>query len=1830
MGQHFLLHRDLVAATAVHHTALAHMSSDVQPDLVVTGPQYLRIYRVEPFPTAAEPQAGADGGAEAVKEEKKNEGDAHGAMQTAMATTKSDFVAKGQVLHLIDSFPLAGVAESIQVLHFDRKLLRKRDRFHGGQDVLLLSFARYKWVVVGYDRRARSLATLAMYSFADDAIGPGATLKGEKNGRDQLLGLSTHADARVDPQTRCGAMLIYSNQLVVVPFRSGSMELSVFEEDDEEDDDDVGRRRTNGSSSNSAVTTGESDDDDDDDEEEKKLQELVNETKQRGATTADVNTRLMTLLDKSVKIGTKRKRNQLSGLLTDELTGREFLLRLPELEIAGKVIDLAFLDGYLEPTLMILHEENEKNATEGRFASGYDTYCLTVISINLNTRLHPKIWSVKNLPSDCFKLIPCKAPIGGVIVLSANAFLYFNQTQFYGLATNVFASETVNQSIFPLQDPLFETMENQVERLNLLLYDCQFDYLGHKEIVLTMSDGALYVLTLPFEDASSKKHSAFGGSSGGGGASGRSMLLSLRQVHHGAVASCICVDEAKKTIFLGSRSGDSVLYAYNEQPIEDDGYDDESMMETSSVEENGVSDGDAMKVEPKLESEEKAADDDEDDEDDLFLYGSAAPNEPQETTATNGAKGSDEDDKVAIKQEVNNATAVATAKPPFMGRYRYELRQIDVLPGIGQITSIELGIETNADSNEKREELVISGGDLQNGAISVLHNGLRPIVGTEAELNGCRAMWTVSSSLPEATKSSDGRTYNSYLILSVAQRTMVLRTGEGMEPLEEDSGFYTSGPTLAAANLFNKQRIVQIFKQGARVMTEVPVEPSGDQENAVRGVQSGENGDEDDEEDDEDDEPKVKLVCTQEITLEGDVDVGGMNVDTSKVGIVSVDIIDPYILILLTDGSIRLLMGDEEDMELTVIDPEIRYEDGMGHSNSSSSNLGISSVCLFYDWTGMFRDNAWGEEEGDKETQYVNTTPKKRTGSSSMADDEEDDEMDSLYSTKPKPKRRAVPSINNSTASSARSGDVASAISDESASIPLLRQKDASMMCGLCYEDGSLHVFSLPDFTKKGVLPYLTFAPQWLVNTMEHYQESEKKKVTFSAPVLGLNASSASANDGRIKKSHTINSPVADIAIHRIGPSEGQHNAQYFARMVLLVFLANGDLLMYAATPKISSVPSNTSAPQPISFQFARVGTDLITRPFLPPKAKAGTSHNESGNNPEANTSAVLAKLRAGFRYPMLTRFDNVNNMSGAFFRGAHPMWILSERGLPSFVPMCVTVAPPPMPLSGAEAANASPPRVNVPVLSFTPFYHWNCRMGLFISTLAARFVSANCRQTSTLLSSSGGFVLRKAEFGATIHHMLYLGNHGPGGVSEALETPTFAVVCSTKMKPADAEKATENENEFDEAEGDDGDTNPNSNTMAPTAEMFPQFAVEDMAHTEEDVYELRLVQTNEFGDWERNGVFRVYFERYEVILSFKVMYLYDSSLMKEEVSSISQEWHKRKRPYVVIGTGYVGPHGEDESGRGRLLLYELDYAQYVNHSGSTSGKLPKLRLVFIKEHRQGAISMVSQLGPYVIAAVGSKLIVYEFKSEQLIGCAFYDAQMFIVSISIVKDFIMYGDIYKSVHFLRWKEKQRQLVLLAKDYEPLAVSATEFNLFEKRLALLAVDMEENLHVMQFAPNDIESRGGQRLLRTGDFHLGVQVSSMFRKLVSPLNRSSPVTYVNILGSSEGGISALIPVSERVFRRLFTLQNVMINTLPQNCALNPRDFRTIKTNSTRHSGRLDAWSKQKWKKSFLDAHVLFRFLQLDYVAQKEITRCIGTTPEVVIHNLLEVQRSTSTFL
>jgi len=181
---------------------------------------------------------------------------------------------------------------------------------------------------------------------------------------------------------------------------------------------------------------------------------------------------------------------------------------------------------------------------------------------------------------------------------------------------------------------------------------------------------------------------------------------------------------------------------------------------------------------------------DSEDEEDMMLYGEST-------------KIHEQNNNTDTEQSIPSSATTTQIFPD------YNMQVVDSLPSTGQATGIDLGIERNNSEIDvpDKEELVISGGYMQNGSISILHQGLRPIVSTEAELEGCRAMWTVSGNIELDNTTSS---YHSYLILSIGQRTMVLRTGEGMEPIEEECGFYTSGPTLCASNILSGKRIIQV------------------------------------------------------------------------------------------------------------------------------------------------------------------------------------------------------------------------------------------------------------------------------------------------------------------------------------------------------------------------------------------------------------------------------------------------------------------------------------------------------------------------------------------------------------------------------------------------------------------------------------------------------------------------------------------------------------------------------------------------------------------------------------------------------------------------------------------------------------------------------------------------------------------------------------------------------------------------------------------------------------------------------------------------------------
>lgn len=66
-----------------------------------------------------------------------------------------------------------------------------------------------------------------------------------------------------------------------------------------------------------------------------------------------------------------------------------------------------------------------------------------------------------------------------------------------------------------------------------------------------------------------------------------------------------------------------------------------------------------------------------------------------------------------------------------------------------------------------------------------------------------------------------------------------------------------------------------------------------------------------------------------------------------------------------------------------------------------------------------------------------------------------------------------------------------------------------------------------------------------------------------------------------------------------------------------------------------------------------------------------------------------------------------------------------------------------------------------------------------------------------------------------------------------------------------------------------------------------------------------------------------------------------------------------------------------------------------------------------------------------------------------------------------VKNFILLGDIHKSIYFLSWKEQGSQLNLLAKDFGSLDCLATEFLIDGSTLSLIVSDDQKNVQVSIF-------------------------------------------------------------------------------------------------------------------------------------------------------------------
>ncbi|XP_034204050.1 cleavage and polyadenylation specificity factor subunit 1 isoform X3 [Prunus dulcis] len=334
-------------------------------------------------------------------------------------------------------------------------------------------------------------------------------------------------------------------------------------------------------------------------------------------------------------------------------------------------------------------------------------------------------------------------------------------------------------------------------------------------------------------------------------------------------------------------------------------------------------------------------------------------------------------------------------------------------------------------------------------------------------------------------------------------------------------------------------------------------------------------------------------------------------------------------------------------------------------------------------------------------------------------------------------------------------------------------------------------------------------------------------------------------------------------------------------------------------------------------------------------------------------------------------------------------------------------------------------------------------------------------------------------------------------------------------------------------------------------------------------------------------------------------------------IVSVPNTTTKENETLLAIGTAYV--QGEDVAGRGRVLLFS---------AGKSADDTQTLVSEVYSKELKGAISALASLQGHLLIASGPKIILHKWNGTELNGVAFFDVPpLYVVSLNIVKNFILLGDVHKSIYFLSWKEQGAQLTLLAKDFGNLDCFATEFLIDGSTLSLVVADEQKNIQIFYYAPKMSESWKGQKLLSRAEFHVGTHVTKFLR--LQMLSTSSDRTgtnpgsdktnrYALLFGTLDGSIGCIAPLDELTFRRLQSLQKKLVDAVPHVAGLNPRAFRQFQSNGKAHRPGPD---------TIVDCELLSHYEMLPLEEQLEIANQIGTTRSQIFSNLNDLSIGTS---
>ncbi|XP_063367200.1 DNA damage-binding protein 1 [Cydia amplana] len=312
---------------------------------------------------------------------------------------------------------------------------------------------------------------------------------------------------------------------------------------------------------------------------------------------------------------------------------------------------------------------------------------------------------------------------------------------------------------------------------------------------------------------------------------------------------------------------------------------------------------------------------------------------------------------------------------------------------------------------------------------------------------------------------------------------------------------------------------------------------------------------------------------------------------------------------------------------------------------------------------------------------------------------------------------------------------------------------------------------------------------------------------------------------------------------------------------------------------------------------------------------------------------------------------------------------------------------------------------------------------------------------------------------------------------------------------------------------------------------------------------------------------------------TFEVLHAHQLISTEYATCLVSCKLGEDSNHYYAVGTAIVNPE-ESEPKQGRILLFHW-----------LEGKLVQ---VAEKDIKGGCYSLVEFNGK-LLASINSTVRLFEWTSDKelRLECSHFN-NILALYLKVKGDFILVGDLMRSMTLLQYKQMEGSFEEIARDYNPNWMTAVEILDDD---TFLGAENSCNLFVCQKDSAATTDEERQHMSYTGQFHVGDMVNVMRcgSLVATHADTAAPVTSPVLLATVSGAICLVVQLSQELYEFLQQLQERLTHTIKSVGKVPHSFWRSFNTDI-----------KTEPAEGFIDGDLVESFLDLSRDKQKETVK------------------------